>query len=438
MTARLVGLVVACAAAVACGRAEVGSAIVERQSVSLNLLMDGSVEVRESLRVRFLAEPVSSFRRHLDGEWTDGYIDVRASFDGQPVDTGTSPARVEIDREGSLDVRWTFPATSDATREFVVEYRVAGAMAVYGANGVLHWQALPLTPAYPVVESEISLSVPPGAVHMTPPELEAATPWEVTRDGTRLIATRSGLAPGESAAVSARLASDTLALARPAWQFSAERAAELMPAFASGGIFMVVVGVGVLWMVAVMLPRPKPADGPPAAVPGGFVPTLRSRRGIPVMASMAATLEVLAARGALDGPDSAGAAGLEHERILVDELWLRQGDQGQPMPTRAAGLVGVRRPFRAALSRELIENGLVDPDRLSAAAGLKLSGLVVIGLGVACAAVVPWLLPRFGWWPEAVPAGMVVLGVMLGLAGARFTILSAAGERAAAQYTSRL
>jgi hypothetical protein len=58
----------------------------------------------------------------------------------------------------------------------------------------------------------------------------------------------------------------------------------------------------------------------------------------------------------------------------------------------------------------------------------------VAGLGVACAAVVPWLLPRFGWWPEAVPAGMVVLGAMLAVAGYRFTILSAAGERAAAQY----
>jgi hypothetical protein len=307
-------------------------------------------------------------------------------------------------------------------------------MALYGANGVLHWQVLPLTPAYPVVESEISLGVPPGAVHMTPPDLEAAAPWTVTREGTRLTATRSGIAPGESAAVSARLASDTLALARPAWQFSAERAAELMPAFASGGIFMVVVGIGVLWMVAVMLPKPRPAEGAPADVPGGFVPTLQRRRGIPVVASMAATLEAVAARGALAGSDAATPATLEHERILVDELWIRPGGKGPPGPPAVAQLQGVRRPFRAALSRELIESGLVDPDRLSAAAGLKLSGFVVAGLGVACAAVVPWLLPRFGWWPEAVPAGMVVLGAMLAVAGYRFTILSAAGERAAAQY----
>jgi hypothetical protein len=149
---------------------------------------------------------------------------------------------------------------------------------------------------------------------------------------------------------------------------------------------------------------------------------------------MAATLEAVAARGALAGSEAATPATLEHERILVDELWIRPGGKGPPGPPAVAQLQGVRRPFRAALSRELIESGLVDPDRLSAAAGLKLSGFVVAGLGVACAAVVPWLLPRFGWWPEAVPAGMVVLGAMLAVAGYRFTILSAAGERAAAQY----
>jgi hypothetical protein len=54
-------------------------------------------------------------------------------------------------------------------------------------------------------------------------------------------------------------------------------------------------------------------------------------------------------------------------------------------------------------------------------------------MALACAAAVPIWLARYGPWAYAVPAGVAILGLMLLVAGARFVILTPAGERAAGQ-----
>jgi hypothetical protein len=375
---------VAAASAAACATPRSAAVLVERQLVSLDLLVDGSVEVREELLVRFVGAPVSTFERRIPGDRLDGFIDVRGTGD---------PA---IDRDGGLRARWTFPPTADSTRTFVLEYRAVGATSLYGANALLYWPVVPLRPAYPVASSEVRLTVPRAAVFMTPPAIDATAAWVLLPGDAAFAASRDGLPPDEHAALIARLAADTLALAKPDWQYDAELAQQLTPAFASAGIVIVVVGVGVLWMLR-----------------------LQYRRQ--------------AAVGAL-----ASAAPLPDEQFLVDERWRAKGEGRRTLAELLASLGSARGRTRRVLLEDLQTAGLVDSERRSVADGLTGAGWVVIGLGALCAAAAAVVLGRYGPWTQAIPAGIVVVGVMFVAAGARFGILTPRGEQLARQYTSRL
>jgi len=249
-----------------------------------------------------------------------------------------------------------------------------------------------------------------------------------------LTARRDGNAPGETAALQARLATDTLALARPDWQFDAALAAELVPAFISGGLFMVVVGIGILWMLRVRYPDPRrvPEEGPsglpsPRLAPA-YRPVLRNRRRIRGRPELAAALADLRQRGEDE------TSGLQaHEQLLRDELWLRKDSASPPSGDGMAEAGPTRRAFVRALRADLAAAGLVDPERVSVASGLKVSGVATLLMALVCAAAVPIWLARYGPWAYAVPAGVAVLAVMLFVAGTRFVILTPAGERAAGQ-----
>ena len=432
--ARLSGLaacVLAAPLAAACGGMDTSAAMVEHQAVSIDLLADGSIQVREALRLRVFAGPVGEFRRVVPGDRVDAFFDVVAWLDGRPLEADENDnERVTVFRGDALDVRWHFAPVTDTTRELVLEYRASGAMSVHGANGLVYWPVLPLDPAYPVVSSELGLTIPPRAVFMTPPAIEASGAWTTTVSERGLTATRSGIAPGESAVVVVRAATATMAAAQPAWQFDAALAAELVPAFLSGGLFMVVVGVGVVWMLRARYPDPRrvgdtldaPSPVSLTALPPAFETALRHRRSLRGGPELRAALERLARRGA-------AADVLPHERVIADELWLqRQGEAGAGDP-RASALRGIRRRFRKALLDDLVAAGLVDEERAAVATGLKAAGIAVIAMGLACAGAVPLLLSRYGDWAQAVPAGIVVLGLMLLAEGWRFVIVTPAGAR---------
>jgi len=417
--------------AAACGGVDTSSAVVERQAVSIDLLTDGSVQVREALRLRVFAEPVGEFRRVVPGDRVDAFFDVVAWLDGRPLEAdGNDNERVTVSRGEALDVRWHFAPVADATRELVLEYRASGAMSIHGANGLVYWPVLPLDPAYPVVSSELGLTIPPRAVFMTPPAIESSGAWTTAVSERGLTATRDGIAPSESAVVVARTATATMAAAQPAWQFDAALAAELVPAFLSGGLFMVIVGVGVLWMLRARYPDPRTAGdttGAPSpasltTLPPAFETALRHRRSLRGDPELRAALAGLARRGA-------AADVLPHERVIADELWLQQQGEARAGDRGPSALRGIRRRFRKALLDDLVAAGLVDEERAAIAAGLKAAGVAVMAMGLACAAAVPLLLSRYGDWVQAVPAGIVVLGLMLLAEGWRFAILTPAGAR---------
>ena len=120
-----------------------------------------------------------------------------------------------------------------------------------------------------------------------------------------------------------------------------------------------------------------------------------------------------------------------HERMLLDEVWLREADgimAANALPRRR------RRAFRQALVTDLVTAGLADHDRVAARRDLWIAGLVVLAVGVVAWWAIATMFLQFGQAALAVPAGLLGAAVMF-LAGARrFSILSETGEIARADW----
>ena len=55
---------------------------------------------------------------------------------------------------------------------------------------------------------------------------------------------------------------DTSSIAEPDWQRYQDWARDLIPALISGGLFILVIGAGVLWIVRFQYPRRRPGGAP--------------------------------------------------------------------------------------------------------------------------------------------------------------------------------
>ena len=214
--------------------------IAERLDAALTLLPDGSLEGEEEWRVRTEASAAANFRRYIPAEGYDDVVAVQGAMDGQPSPVGTAPGQLAVAKGQALDVAWTFASQADARHTFVVRYRLKGAVSVSGIRGQLSVRLLP--PRDFVIESAtITLKLPAGAVLLEDPWVEEAG-WDVERRADGLIASRRNIAREESATPGATFTIDTMTAGEPSWQYFRRRSRDLMPAFISGGLFLLVIG----------------------------------------------------------------------------------------------------------------------------------------------------------------------------------------------------
>lgn len=438
----------------ACRHQPPPSPTVNRYDVRLALLPDGSVQVRETIGLT-VGPGVTQFVRDVAKDRVDTFFAVAAQFDGRTPPQGTEPGQVSISHAGPLHVRWRFPQGTTGAHTLTLTYRAAGVIGVQGAQGSLRWHLLPPDHAYPIGASHVELDVPPGAVITGTPGIEAYG-WTMAYKNGGLVADKSAIPAGETAVIRTDLAVNSLALAEPDWQYERKRAQDLTPTFIAAGLFLPVVGVGILLMVWLQYPTRRIRDEVPLAEPGSLPPALavavvRGRPG-PLRAAMRAALVGLAAKGVLritsrqheNGSAHVMAeladqpAGLAHERVLLDELWLDRRAGGVPVDTILGRVRHARTKFRRALLSDLIEAGLVDPDRIVAARGLRISGALVIALGVAGAIAVPFTLTTFGSWPIFVPICVVLMGAMFWAGGMRLLLLNDEGQLRRASWQGRV
>jgi hypothetical protein len=133
-------------------------------------------------------------------------------------------------------------------RHLGLRYRVEGALALEGRQRRLTWAVIPPDRAEPIGRAEVTFQVPDGVAILMPSGI-GESGWEVSVAPGQLRASRSGVPAGEGATLLSLVSGDTFPVREPDWQFNRARTAELAPAFVAGGLFILVVGVGIVVML---------------------------------------------------------------------------------------------------------------------------------------------------------------------------------------------
>jgi Predicted membrane protein (DUF2207) N-terminal domain len=238
----------------------------------LKLLADGSVQVTERFDVQF-DSPRTTFRRVSPPGEHDGVFDIGGSMDGVTFAPGKGPKRLAATAGDHLDAEWHFAETT-GPHAFILSYRAAGVVHVSGIRGRVSWAALPASRDLKVDAAVISLSLPQGAIQLQDPWVMQAG-WDVVKEPYGVHASRKHVPPGEGATIGAEFTIDTMAIGQPVWQYHESRADEFKLAFLSAGVFILIVGVGVIAMVMLRHSRGEvakagAADSDRAAVAHGL------------------------------------------------------------------------------------------------------------------------------------------------------------------------
>jgi hypothetical protein len=229
-------------------RAASGTLPVDRFDARLRVDPAGSVHVQETFG---LSVPASGgrFSRKIGAARTDGVAFVSSSVDGRTLAPGGDGAvRLEVTGGDGLEAVWTFGADVAGERELSFSYRADGAVAVQGRRGTLRQTVLAPARLFTVGRARIGVSVAPG-LHVFEGTGIAEAGWTVSRTADGILAERADVAVDEAATVVVEMAIDPARVAEPVWQRDAEWGGQLVPAFISGGLFILTIGAGVLWII---------------------------------------------------------------------------------------------------------------------------------------------------------------------------------------------
>jgi hypothetical protein len=183
---------------------------------------DGSVQVRERVRVRFEGGPYTFFYRGLS-ERGSGKVDLLSASDSVQVRP----------RRRRLDVTWIFPQIRDTIRTFELRYLVEDAFAVASGRASLRRAVVPDPLPYAIDTAIVKIRIPEAA---RPVQLETRprdVPIRWDPEGAQVGPVR--VAPQAGFQIRLSLAADP-ALSPPGWQRSREaraaRARRLLAAVA--------------------------------------------------------------------------------------------------------------------------------------------------------------------------------------------------------------
>jgi hypothetical protein len=216
---------------------------------------DGSVLVREEMRVR-VDPAATSFDRRVVFDRADGVMFSSASLDGRVI--GRDDPSLEVRDGKALNVRWQFAAGSPS-HTLVLEYRAVNVVEIHGRRGHVRLRVLDPSRRFDVVEARLALQ-PPQGVQLDELSGVSEAGWTVARVDGGVAAERRGLAANETATIAGELPIDPSRMTDPTWQINEERADQFAAAFISGGLFILVVGAGILWIVRFEHPSRRKDD----------------------------------------------------------------------------------------------------------------------------------------------------------------------------------
>jgi len=255
----LAAVLVSLALGIGCAAPATPRATVETFDATLQVAADGTVDVEEQMRVR-LAEHATAFDRTIDLDRADAVQFLGATLDGHALTRDLSASTHVVVTEGrTLGVRWEFPVLATAPHILTLRYRARGVIEIHGTNGRVALTVLDPSRRFDVAEARLTL-LPPGDTVLREGSGISEAGWTVARTGRGITGTRRELAPAETATAIGTLAIDLGQLTDPTWELNEERADQFMAAFLSGGAFVLIVGVGILWIVRFEHPRGRTGD----------------------------------------------------------------------------------------------------------------------------------------------------------------------------------
>jgi hypothetical protein len=211
---------------------------------------NGDIDVWERIDIAPAAGAVR-FTRAVETPYGDDVMFTSATLDGQRVASGVTGFSL-VDRADSFRATWQ---REHAAAPIVLEinYTIASAVGVREPRGRLEWPVLAAARDFAVDQVTITLDVPPGS-HVYDGTGMAEAGWVIEVAEGRISARRSAVAAGETATFLAVFDVDRARVRQGAWEWNLDRREQYRFALIAAGLFILVVGVGILGQLRVQYP----------------------------------------------------------------------------------------------------------------------------------------------------------------------------------------
>lgn len=418
----------------------------ESYSSEIRIERDGTLSVREHVRVRFEGGPFTFFYRGIPFRGADEIEFVSAS----------DSTRLKQRRTG-LDVTWRFPALRDTVRDFTLAYRAHGALAVTEAGHRFRRILFPDDRAYRIDRAVARIYLPPGA---SPSNLRVRPDRYTVRTQAEVLALDAvPLKEQRSITVLFDLPGGAVESGEPAWQQRSQLWRKRTPVFLV--LAALVVAAGTAWLIGRSFrdddrERHRPrgpyvaVKSPPEKISPALAGALRDANVTPAHAI--ACLLHLADRGALrfEQPEgrsilgrpapvlyrSQGFASLEPwESIVVEGAFRKGRDPGVVEWGRArSGLTSSMKEFSREVVAALVRRGDFDAGAAVVRSRLNGSSLALLVLSVPFLVLAIVLFSSLGPAGFALPAAFLVLAGLGGILGANIPQWTERGATRAAAW----
>ena len=423
----------------------------------IRVLPDGTLDVTETVVFRFEDGTFSEVFREIPARRTDGIDVLRAEMGGQRLPFGNERGTVELRRRnGRMRVTWRFGPVEGTVREFVLNYRVRGAVRREADADLLAWRATPGEHRYRIASSDIrfELPVPPDG----PPRVTArkAQPPHMRIDGTTVQVTTTDIRDNGWIDTTLRFPQGSVIAAPPAWQQHALDVAARAPSWIVGAAIVTIAGFILLFSWRQSYDRPprdlawSPAESRQSLPPDNSDPALAGvlgANGRPALEHAMAALFSLAERREIEIAEmprgtfgqrdfqitrrrsSGRLAG--YEQAALDTIFKGSAEAGAVVSLSQARSRLSHRfgRFKNEMVQELTRSGLVDESRKSMRDRYNRAALVLLVLGAMGFAPAALFIPRHGPWPLLIPAAVLLVALGAVIFAAAVTPLSNEGFR---------
>jgi hypothetical protein len=408
-----------------------GSYDAPRFDVAVQVLEGGDLDVRETITFRFQSGSFRRVWREIPTSRTDGIDVLDASVDGKSVPRGEGPGRIKVSGRNRVKVEWQFDPVEPSSHTFGLHYRARGVVYRDGSHDVVRWRLLPSEHRYTIGESRSTINAP--ATLAATPVIETrrvGTASHQQEDGSIAILASNVERNGWVIAELRYPAGEVIA-ALPAWQEKRERAAALAPRWitAAAGLFGVSLVLLFAWRQGYSRPSVSVDEAtttdPPEPLPAAMAAVLAAKGG-PSGYHPSATLFDLADRGVLavrEVPRAMGVRSYEvsqtsgrhdladHEREALAIAFAGRSDEVSLSKARAR-LARSSSRFAAAVNRDLLARGYLDPSRKAVRDRLMVTSVVLLVGSAIGSIAMATLIPRFEGWPFLLPFALCAAGII--------------------------